>query len=363
MIKNTLVKIPKHDNFWLDPKSELIYWRKTIKGRRIKKATGTKKISEAKKMIEDFELSLTSDSFKKAKREKIGIKNPRIESIWNDLIDERAAQKAEATRRGYGVSWNVKLKPFWGEKHISDVNERTIRAYENWYLKEFPGMVFFNARKHLKMLLTYMKREGYLSEALSVTDLDTDVINRLYKRKKPFRIYSDKEQKDLMENAVNLETQLALTAYFDTGMRKMELLSRKWEDVDFKKKLINVWSQKNKKWREVPITPRFEKLLHEHKREVELSVFIFPAKRDPLTHTSPQVFDNSWLATKRLIGLRGRARIHDIRHTFATRTAQDGWPIPVACKVLDMSAVEYMRTYVHINEKDIRGWMTRSFGK
>ena len=144
-------------------------------------------------------------------------------------------------------------------------------------------------------------------------------------------------------------------------MRKMELISRKWEDVDFKNSTMNVWSQKNKKWRTVPITKAFLGELKSWKKVSPSSDFIFPLKSDPRRHIKGQYFDRDWVATKEAAGIKGKARIHDIRHTFATKTARDNWPTAVACTVLDMSAKEYLKTYVHINEKDMASWIKGSF--
>lgn len=92
-----------------------------------------------------------------------------------------------------------------------------------------------------------------------------------------------------------------------------------------------------------------------------VSGYIFPQLSDTSKHIMGQYFDKDWIRTKREAKLRGRARIHDIRHTFATQTARDNWPTAVACTVLDMSAKEYMKTYVHINDKDMAGWLAGSF--
>lgn len=146
-----LKKIPQHPGYWVDPISEIIYWRGTIKGKKFKRSTGAKKITHAKRFVDEFILSLTKDNITRAKRDGAGIVNPSLTSLWNEMIEEREAK------------------------------------------------------------------------------------------------------------------------------------------------------------------------------------------------------------------LRGRARIHDIRHTFATQTARDNWPTAVACTVLDMSAKEYMKTYVHINDKDMAGWLTGSF--
>lgn len=359
MTKNTLRKLAKHPGFWVNPENNMIYWRKTIKGKRFKKSTGTTKIKEAKKIIEDFELSLSTNSVKRAKREKRGVKDPFIEAIWNDLIEERIAKSAESTLKGYDVSWNIKLKPFWGNKQLSDMNEKTVRAFENWFLKNHKGKVFFNTAKHLRMLINYMVRENYLEKKIEVTDLDTEVINRNSKKEKGYRVYTSEEQRRILNASGDDWVNVALVGFFDTGVRKMELLSRKWDEVDFQKNFIKIWSQKNKEWRKVPLTKRFSKALKDHKKRSDVSPFIFPSARDPLTHVASQVFDKSWVRTKKLAGISGRARVHDIRHTFATRTAETAMSVPIACTLLDMSIKVYCDTYVHISDDQLQKAIAR----
>jgi len=355
-----LVRIAKHPNFWKDSQSEIIYWRGTIQGEAYKKSTGTTKIMEAKRFIEDFKIAVTSSNVEGEKRKKRGVRNPCLADLWADMIKENEVTKSAGTMRGYNTSWK-KMSPYWGDKHVKDISETSVARFQNWYIETYPGDGFFNTRKHLGMLFSYLLREKLIQSKPKITDLDKEVINAKYKKKKPFRVFTEKEQSLLIKSSCNELARVALTVLFDTGMRKMELMSREWTDVDFKNKVFNIWSQKNKAWRPVPMTKRVHRVLKDWHESSSKGRFVFPMKTDVERHISGQLFDKVWVETKQIAMLKGRARVHDIRHTFATRTAQDGWPIPIACKVLDMSAGQYMKTYTHINEKDISTWLDRSF--
>lgn len=356
----SLVKIEKHPGFFKNPTSQKIYWRGTIKGRAFKRATYTTKITEAKKTIDEFILSLSADNLDRAKRERAGIRNHRIEAVWNELVAARISTKAEATRVVYEKEWRLKLKPFWGELNLSDVTKTKIAEFENWFLATFPGKSFFNTGKCLNMLLNYLHAEGYTSKRYKVRDLEAYIAAKA-KKKKPGRVYSDEEVGRLLEHMTGVRGKLALLLLTDTGARKMEVLSARLEHLDLKAKTIELWSDKNKKWRKVPLTLRVVDLAREVLAQGTGSAYLFPMATDPMRHMSGQLFDKDWITAKRGAKIEGRARVHDLRHTFATKTARDGWPIPIACLVLDMSVKVYIKTYVHLDENDIKNWMQKTF--
>lgn len=353
-----LKKIAGHKGFYVSEKSQVIYWRGRMRGRSLKISTGETQISKAKKFVEEYQLSLTEKNIEKAKREKRGIKNPSIASIWEEILKERLPQRTDTTAVRYDTAWRMDLEPFLKDKFVSDVSESFVKEFENWFLETRPKKVFATAHKYMSMLLNYLHREGYVQKKLKVTNLDK--INK-NKRKKPFRVYSKEEQEALLKNAVNDRTALALLCYLDTGARKMEILSRKWSEFNVDKRILTIWSQKNKEWRDVPLTDRlFQALKQAYKKNIG-EEYIFP-NRSGAGFIPSQLFDKDWAKTKKLAGVKGRARVHDIRHTFATKTSNDKWPIAVACDMLDMSADVYMDTYVHVTIEDKKEYVLRSFG-
>ena len=358
---SALEKIERHPGYWVNPTSGIIYWRGTIKGKKIKKSTGTTKIGEARKFMDDFLLNLNGQDLK-AKRRKLGITNPALVELWDELIRERGVTRSQNTLSTYKFSWEKKLGLFWGDLHAKDVTQKKIKEFEAWFLDEFPTERFFQVRKHLVMFLNYLHAEGYIEKKLKVQKLD-QVVQARSKRKTPFRIYKDREKVALIEAAPTLRAKTCLVMYFHTGMRKMELLSAKWDQIDWTARVMNVWSAKNKKWRKVPLLPVCLKALREWRSQSPTeSPYLFPQVRNLQAHISGQLFDKDWIVAKRGAHITGKARVHDIRHTFATKTAKDGWPIAVACKVLDMSADEYIKTYVHIHAEDVSRWLKGSFG-
>ena len=355
-----LVPISGHKNFFRDPVSEIIYWRKSINGRPFKKSTGFKKITEAKKFVDDFLISITASNIDAGEREKKGIVNPPISLLWAECLNARRVTSRKSTEIRWRTAWDNDLGPFWGKLHLSDFNEDAVKNYESWFLKNKPGKYFFTASKYLKMLINYCHKRNYIREKYTVKNLDK-IIPDIARRKKPFRVYTKDEQASLIEHAVNERARLALILYFDTGARKMEILKIKVEQINFTKRYVELWSDKNKKWRKVPLTNRAYDALHAAAGELGGEEFLFPMKRDPKRFMAGQVFDKDWTDTKKAAQIKGRARVHDTRHTFASKTADDKWPVRVACDVLDMTPNVYLTTYVHTSWEDIVESHMRSF--
>jgi integrase len=108
-----------------------------------------------------------------------------------------------------------------------------------------------------------------------------------------------------------------IVAALDTGMRRGEITSQRWEDIDFSRKLLFVTRSKTPEGesREIPLTARLYELLL-GAREPE--GIIFGYKGQPV-----RIVKRSWKTALKNAGLR-HVRFHDLRHTFNTRLMEAG---------------------------------------
>lgn len=372
--RHNLIKPPNFPaGYFVNPISGIIYYRARIKGRAQKFSTGKKTIKEARSYVENRLLEILSDNPNKARREKKGILNISVQQAWDDLMAERVPQKEPATITKNLVSWNS-MREFWQSKTVNQINPKTIKAFENWYLENHPTRVFFNTHKDLTMLLNFCFREGYISKPPKISDLDI-IIKARTQHKKVGRVYTEKEIIGLLEatSAVARDPETCLKARIGilmgarAGLRKKEALAIEWSNVDLKNHKMKVWSFKNKKWREVPLADELILAIADLKATQKKGKYLFPMASDPTRFLSSQLFDKLWYKAQELSNLKDwdvplAARFHDLRHTFATKTAVDNWPVVVSCQMLDMSIDEYEKTYTHTTSKDASIYVSRSFG-
>lgn len=223
------------------------------------------------------------------------------------------------------------------------------------------------------MLFRFLLRRKLIQEIPEIRDLDP-IIAKKKKARPVGRVYSDDEISSLLNacesvgkhRAQVLRLELYILFGRQQGRRQMEVLASEWANNDVKIGISKVWSFKNKKWRDVPIPVEIDKRLKELRSLCPTDTHIFPGK-NPKTYSVAQVYNRHRTRVKEKAQLknwdvRDAARYHDLRHTFATQTVNDGWPVRVACETLDMSIRVYERTYTHIKGHDIKRYMRESFG-
>ena len=147
-----------------------------------------------------------------------------------------------------------------------------------------------------------------------------------------------------------------------TGMRIGEVLALRWEDIDFKRKIIFIrhsvgevsFNGKYEKIyglpktkasiREVPIPKIMLSLLLKMKNKSE---FVLPNKRGKVIST--RVYQRSFGTLLKRIGIKHKG-FHSLRHTFATRLLEYGTDIKTLSELLGHSNPTItLSRYVHSN--------------
>lgn len=128
--------------------------------------------------------------------------------------------------------------------------------------------------------------------------------------------------------------------YLLTGCRKSEALGIKWSDIDYRSKRIHVSGTKTIcSDRYIPLFPELEKLLKKIPKTDEL---IFPY--------TDNLVNCNYNRMKTKYGIE--TRIHDLRHTFATRCLENGISINTVQKWLGhANASTTSNIYTHVQPK------------
>jgi integrase len=135
-------------------------------------------------------------------------------------------------------------------------------------------------------------------------------------RGKPRAILSVGDEAKLLEAAAPHLKQI-VTAALDTGMRRGELLTQRWEHIDWDRKLLSVTHSKTAggEGREIPFTDRLHTMLLLTRKETGL---VFTYDDNPI-----RALKTGWKTAIRRAGIR-YLRFHDLRHTFNTRLMEAG---------------------------------------
>ena len=147
-----------------------------------------------------------------------------------------------------------------------------------------------------------------------------------------------------------------------TGARKSEVLGATWEMFDLN---VGVWTKpasltKQNKVHRVPLSKTVITLLEAIKGAGRDDVFVFPRMRKPGPTSDPRPVlrrltdvKRTWIAVCALAKVPN-ARIHDLRHTFASAIVSGQHSISVVGALLGHSNVSTTQRYAHLYDEPLR---------
>jgi integrase len=128
----------------------------------------------------------------------------------------------------------------------------------------------------------------------------------------------------------------------DTGMRRGEITSERWEDIDFPRRLLFVTRSKTPEGesREIPLTGRLFEILSANRKPEGLIVGF---RGKPV-----RIVKRTWKTALKNASIR-HVRFHDLRHTFNTRLMEAGVLQEVRMALMGHSTGGRVHaTYTHI---------------
>jgi integrase len=154
------------------------------------------------------------------------------------------------------------------------------------------------------------------------------------------QVLSVAEEELLLEAAKDHLRMMTIIA-LDTGMRRGEITSQQWEDIDFSRRLFVTRSKTPEgESREIPLTQRLSELLLGDRAAKGL---VIGYQGQPV-----RIVKRSWKTALKNAGIR-HVRFHDLRHTFNTRLMEAGVLQEIRMALMGHSSGSKVHaTYTHI---------------
>jgi integrase len=228
------------------------------------------------------------------------------------------------------------LLPFFSTIEIGGITKGLVRRYreKRHAEKQLTETTVNRDIECLRHLLYWAVDEGILA----ANPIARIRLERERRKKKPVLSLTEEAQL-LAASAPHLR---AITIFaLDTGMRRGEILTQTWDDVDFERRLLNVTHSKTPEGeaREIPLTERVLELLSRIKKN---SALIFTFEGKPI-HS----LKTAWKAAIRRSGIR-YIRFHYLRHTFNTRLLELSVPREVRMALLGHTFGDTHESYEHV---------------
>ncbi len=264
-------------------------------------------------------------------------------SEYSDLFLENYSVPNKRSWKCDYYALNAHLKPFFKSFRLHEVTPLHIEKFRAEKLRA--GL----ARSSTNRLLALLKRMFSVAEEWDYVKGNPVKAVRMFSERENMRervLTEDEERRLLKESADHLKP--IITVALNTGMRKNEILTLTWNQVDLGERLIRVVKTKSGRSRSVPVNDTLYRVLKVFPK-MGKPIHVFP---DPKTGKPYKEVRTSWEGACRRAGIK--LRFHDLRHTFACRLVQRGCDIETLRALLGHHSISITERYVHTNEKQKR---------
>jgi integrase len=308
---------------------------------------------------------------------------PEARTKWQaEQAETKARDRVFEGTHGTPQLGTVSLSEFVSETYLpwAEANKRSWRTDEyiaNWWVEAFSGKTLREVsplaiEKHKRDRAQSITKLGTVRSPASVNmelavlsrifslaiDLEVAAINpcrkvrKLRTDNKRTRYLSEDEEMRLLGNLTGRRKHLRpiVMLALGTGMRRGELLSLRWPQVDFPRGVIHVTHTKTAKDRMMPMSQRVrELLLKMHRGRKGEHVFASRLKKGRALVEIKRAFraacDDAGIAD---------FHFHDLRHTFATRVGDAGHNSRTIADLLGHSNTLQSDQYTHATDQALR---------
>ncbi len=175
---------------------------------------------------------------------------------------------------------------------------------------------------------------------------------RVRREKEPegrIRFLSSDERSDLLDackQSDNKNLYVITVLALSTGMRQSEIMSLKWDQLNFDRKTITLYKTKNNDVRVVPLVGFASKELSEHSKIRNIkNPFVFTGR----TQSHANFPRKAWETALQRAEIEDFT-FHDCRHSAASELAMNGASLHEIAAVLGHKTLAMVQRYAHLSE-------------
>ncbi|MBW2031653.1 MAG: tyrosine-type recombinase/integrase [Deltaproteobacteria bacterium] len=165
-------------------------------------------------------------------------------------------------------------------------------------------------------------------------------------------VLAREEVRSVLRCIDNLKHRAILTTIYSGGLRVSEATHLKPSDIDSKRMMIWVQGGKGNRDRYTLLGKHTLGILREYWKAYQPTEWLFPGqepKKPITTSTVNRVFKASLYRA----GIRKKASVHTLRHSFATHLLESGTDLYYIQRLLGHRSASTTSIYLHITGKDL----------
>ena len=290
--------------------------RKLIEERAGRKSQGWT-AAKANRLRTERLAGKSESNVEKRAREKVRKESVKNRWTFQKIFDEYLASRPDLKGRANDVRrFKSYLGKIFAHKTPEEVTHFDInKLKEGLHKKKLKPATIRHALEILNRTANFAAKRGlcpgisFVVEMprvnnIKTEDLTPEELSRLIK-------VLDEEQD------IQASNMLRIALY--TGMRRGELFSLKWSDVNFRRKIITIRDPKGGLDETIPLNKMAEEVLKEHPDTA--SEFVFPGEGGQLRKKSPRSLNRIKLKAQLPEDFR---MLHGLRHVYASHLASSG---------------------------------------
>jgi len=304
-------------------------------GRKIQKSLET----SDKKLAQDIEAKIRTEIVEGSYFEKLVGRNKTFGDMMDKFMAEHAPTVSENTQRSYTTSLKF-LLPHFGDSNLISISPKMISRYK--VLRKGDGVKPATVNRELAML-----SKAFSLAAKEWEWLKDNPVSRVSKEKENNardRWLSKDEEKRLLDNSPEWIKQIIIFS-LNTGLRLGELTGLEWSRVDISNKTILIDNSKNGEQRTIPLNKYALDVVTQRSRVRSLKCdYVFINRYGG--KIKPNSLRDAFRKILRKVEI-DEFRLHDLRHSFATRLTQSDVDLYKISKLLGHKDIKMTQRYAH----------------
>ena len=260
--------------------------------------------------------------------------NQGLKFLFNKILDnEYRDRPALSSTLG---NMKVVLEFFGDNRDITTITQQEISKFKDWLIQNNRWKAASTRNKKQLALSALMKtaRESWGMEKVPKLSfkLESAKVQRKY-------IYTDEQIETILSYFKAQEDIFMhdLVLYLSqTGKRLGEALRLSEGDIRWDHGIIDVWESKGDEPRGIPMTARVREMLQ---------------TRKDFSGVKTYSVEHRWIKMRKNLGLPLEAKLHGLRHTFATRLCESGVDIQVVQRLLGHKQLTTTTIYAKMTSK------------
>lgn len=231
------------------------------------------------------------------------------------------------------------LKSPYADRYVSNLRSTDFAGWRDLRLKQG------KAGNTVKLELALISHLYYVARAeWGFEELDNPIryIRKPKLARGRTRRASDEEISLIIENTESVELPFIILLALETGMRRGEIASIRWSDINFEERFIQLRDTKNGEDRKVPLSSKALRLIES----------IPHNKDEKLFGMTSHAISYAFIRATRRVGLED-LHFHDLRHEAISRMFEKHLNVMEVGAISGHKTLQMLKRYTHLNPKEL----------